>query len=95
MKNYAVFLHCKNLDVTHNDVKDIYGLFITIRVECENESTAGNKAVEFLKSEPLLAEAFSSGARVLPNIVVAVVHELPSSNKMKNTPYDLFLLSEE
>jgi hypothetical protein len=47
MKNYAVFLHCNNFDVTHNGVKDIYGLFITIRVECENESTAGSKALNF------------------------------------------------
>lgn len=90
MKNFAVFLHCENLDVTHKGVKDLYGLFITIRVECEDEGDAGSKAIECLKSEPLLVEAFSSAARVAPEIVVAVIHELPFSNKMKNTPLDLF-----
>lgn len=95
MKNFAVFLHCENLDVIHNGVKDLYGLFVTIRVECEEKVDAGGKAIEYLKSEPLLAEAFSSSARIVPEIVVAVVHELPFSNKMNNTPLNLFLMSEE
>lgn len=95
MNKYAVFLHCENFDITHNGVKDLYGLFITIWVESENESGAGEKAVELLKAEPLLAEAFSSNARVTPNIVVAVVHEMPFLIKSIHTPYDFFLMSEE
>lgn len=95
MNKYAVFLHCENFDLTHNGVKDLYGLFITFWVESENESDAGEKAIEFLKCEPLLAEAFSSSASTIPNIVVAVVHEMRFLIKSIHTPFDFFLMSEE
>ena len=95
MNNYAVSLHCEDLEITQDGKKDFYGLFITIRVESETESEAGNRAIEFLKSEPILAEAFSERARKSPKIVVAVVHQLPFTNKMKNTPFDFFLMSEQ
>lgn len=95
MNKYAVFLHCENFDLTHNGVKDLYGLFITIWVESENEGEAGEKAIDFLKSELVFAEAFSSGSSTHPSIVVAVVHEMPFLIESKHTPYDFFLMSEE
>ena len=95
MKNYAVFLQGNDFSLTRDDIKDVLGFFITVRVEAESEEKASILATEIVKSEPELAEAFSTNASTKPSIEVKVVHELLPENKMNKTEFFFYSMEEE
>lgn len=94
MANYAVFLEGSDFDL-YNGRKEIVGFFVTVRVETDSEQEAARRAIELVKSDSLLQEAFGSDASTIPRIDVKVVHELPPENKMKNTEFTFFPMEEE
>ena len=74
--------------------KELCGFFVTVRVEANTEDEAGAAALEVLKKDPKLADAFKASSPKTPRIEVRVVHELLPENKMKNTEYTLFPMEE-
>jgi len=90
MINYAVFLEGNNFELTHAGKKDLFGFFITVRIEADSESEAKSEAIQLVKSDPELSEAYRADAKEAPVIKVKVVHELLSENKMNKTKYTFF-----
>lgn len=95
MANYAVFLEGNDFELLRNGRKELVGFFITVRVESDSEPDAAARAIEVVKSDPLLQEAFSSEQSDSPRIHVKVVHALPPDIKMKNTEFTFFPMAEE
>lgn len=95
MANYVVFLEGNDFELTSNGHKEVVGFFITVRVEAQTEEVAAEKAIEVVKADPCLAEAFAGGSRKSPRIEAKVVHELPAENKMKNTDFQFFPMVEK
>ena len=94
MKNYAVFLMGEDFMLPNSGNKELCGFFVTVRVEANTEDEAGAAALEVLKKDPKLADAFKASSPKTPRIEVRVVHELLPENKMKNTEYTLFPMEE-
>ena len=63
--------------------KELCGFFVTVRIEADTEDEAGAAALEVLKEDPQLADAFKADSPKTPKIEVRVVHELLPENKMK------------
>jgi hypothetical protein len=95
MANYAVFLEGNDFELSRNGRKEIVGFFVTVRVETDSEHEAASRAIDAVKSDPLLKEAFGSEASTIPRIDTKVVHELLPENKMKNTEFTFFPMEEE
>jgi hypothetical protein len=94
MKNYAIFLMGEDFMLSRGESKELCGFFVTVRVEANTEEEAGAEAIQALKSDPQLADAFEADAPRPPKIEVRVVHELLPENKMKNTKYTFFPMEE-
>ena len=94
MANYAVFLEGKNFELSRGGFKELFGFFVTVRVDAPSEHDAGVNATTVLKSDAQLADAFKEGASKTPQIEVKVVHELLPENKMKNTEFVFFSMKE-
>jgi hypothetical protein len=95
MPTYAVFLEGNDFELSRNGRNEVVGFFVTVRVETDSEHEAASRAIEVVKSDPMLQEAFRPEASVIPRINAKVVHELPSENKMKNTKFTFFPMEEE
>lgn len=74
--------------------KGLCGFFVTLRVEANTEDDAGAEAIQVLKADPRLADAFKANAPKTPKFEVRVVHELLPENQMKNTEYTFFSMEE-
>ena len=94
MGNYAVFLEGKNFELSRGGGKELFGFFVTVRVETHSEREAEISATNHVKSDPQLADAFKENASVTPEIEVKVVHLLLPENKMKNTEFEFFPMGE-
>ena len=94
MKNYAVFLMGEDFMLSRDGSNELCGFFVTVRVEANSEDEAGADAIQIVKSDPHLADAFKTDAIEKPKIEVRVVHELLPDNKMKNTGYTFFPMEE-
>ena len=94
MNNYAVFLMGEDFMLLQNGGKRLCGFFVTVRVEANTEEEAGAEAIQVLKSDPQLADAFKADAPKTPKVEVRVVHELLPENRMKNTEYTFFSMEE-
>jgi len=95
MTNYAVFLQGENFELSHEGEVRLLGFFVTVRVEAESEPEAEKRAIQHVKSDPQLAEAFKAGVAASPEVRVNVVHQLLPDNKMGNTVYTFFPMEEE
>ncbi len=95
MTNYAVFLQGDNFELSRDGRKQLLGFFVTVRVEAESEADAGNKAIQLVKSDSHLADAFMAGTAASPEIQVKVVHQLLPENKMTRTEYSFFPMNDE
>ena len=95
MTNYAVFLQGDNFQLSREGVIQLLGFFVTLRVEAESEPEAEKKAIQLVRSDSQLAEAFKENSPASPEIRVKVVHQLLPENKMKNTEFTFFKMEEE
>lgn len=95
MKNYAVFLEGNDFEITRKGTKEIVGFFVTVRVETASEDEATVSAIEIVKSNPLLKEAFNTNTTVTPRLDAKLVHELLPNNKMKDTELVFFPMVDE
>jgi len=95
MNNYAVFIEGNDFLLTHGDTKEALGFFVTVRVEANSEDEAINTAIEIVKSNPKLAEAYTTNLNKKPSLKVNVVHELLPDNKMNNTGFTFYPMEEE
>jgi len=94
MGNYAVFLEGKNFGLSRNGSNELFGFFVTVRVEAESEREAEITATALIESDPQLADAYKADANETPKIEVKVVHQLLPENKMKNTELIFFSMGE-
>ncbi len=94
MKNYSVFLMGEDFMLSRDGSIELYGFFVTVRVETDTEEEAGVEAIKIVKADPELADAFKEDTSQTPKIEVRVVHQLLPDNKMKNTKYTFFLMEE-
>jgi hypothetical protein len=85
MKNYAVFIEGNNFTLVKGGTAKVVGFFVTKRVEASTEAEAESMATAAVMSDPLFQHVEQGSAH--PEVVVKVVHELPWSNKMKDTDY--------
>jgi hypothetical protein len=95
MPNYAVFVEGNDFQLSRNGRKEVVGFFVTVRVVTDSEREAASCAIEVVRSDPMLQEAFRPGAGPIPRIQVKVVHELMPDNKMKNTQFTFFPMEEK
>lgn len=58
MTNYAVFLEGNDFELSRNGSKEVLGFFVTVRVESQSEQEAASRAIEIVKADPQLEEAF-------------------------------------
>ena len=94
MGNYAVFLEGKDFELLRGGSKELFGFFVTVRVEAQSEREAEISATAIVKSDPQLAHAYKADANEIPRIEVKVVHQLLTENKMKNTKFEFFPMRE-
>lgn len=94
MTNYAVFLEGEDFELTRDGGKDLFGFFVTVRVEAESVREAEREAIELIKSDPTLAEAFKSVGKEALRINSRVVHQLLPENRMDKTEYTFFPMEE-
>ena len=94
MNNYAVFLMGEDFMLSRDGSMELYGFFVTVRVETDTEEEAGVEAIKIVKSDPELADAFKADTIKAPKIEVRVVHHLLPDYKMKKTKYTYFLMAE-
>jgi len=94
MPNYAVFLEGNNFELSHIGRKELLGFFVTVRVEAQTEREAEIQAIQLVKSDPQLSNAFRADARETPIVKVKVVHELLPENRMEKTGYIFFPMEE-
>ena len=95
MTNYAVFLEGNDFELSRNGSKEAFGFFVTVRVESQSEQEAASRAIEIVKADPQLEEAFRADTSKIPRIEAKVVHELLSENTMKNTELVFFPMEEK
>ncbi len=95
MTNYAVFLEGNDFELSRNGSKEALGFFVTVRVESQSEQEAASRAIEVVKADPQLEEAFRADTGKNPRIEAKVVHELLPENTMKNTEFVFFPMEEK
>ena len=95
MPNYAVFLEGNDFALSRNGRREVVGFFVTVRVETESEHEAASRAIEVVKSNSMLQEAFGPEPGAVPRIEAKAVHELMPDNKMKNTEFTFFPMEEK
>jgi hypothetical protein len=95
MNNYAVFIEGNDFVLTQGDTKEALGFFITVRVDANSEDEAVSKAMEVVKSNPKLAEAYTTNLSKKPSLKANVVHELLPENNMNNTGFTFYPMEEE
>lgn len=94
-RNFAVFLMGHNFPLDVEGAIALQGFFITVRVERPDEASAATAAVDRVRSMEVVASAQAHDSGPPPTIEVRAVHELPMSNKMKDTGLVLFSMSED
>lgn len=90
MQNYAVFLEGNDFELMRKGAREMVGFFVTVRVEAESEDGAIARAIEVVKSNEQLKEAFNRNASIAPRLNAKRVHELLPNNKMENTKLIFF-----
>ena len=93
MKSYAIFLEGTNFLLSIEGRKKLAGFFITKRVEATSKEEAGQIAVEAAWNDPTVSG--QKDKLPAPDIEIKVIHELPWSNKMKDTGYVFFEMEDE
>ena len=94
MTNYAVFLEGNDFQLSRKGSKEALGFFVTVRVESQSEQEAVGRAIEIVKADPQLEEAFRATSKS-PRIEAKVVHELLPENTMKNAEFVFFPMEEK
>ena len=94
MGNYAVFLEGKNFALRRGREKELFGFFVTVRIEAHSEPEAKIKATALVESDPQLVDGYKADANVASTVEVKIVHELLPENKMKNTEFVFFPIKE-
>lgn len=94
MTNYAVFLEGEDFELSHSGAKELLGFFVTVRVEARSESEAESRAIQRVRSDPQLSDAFKAEAGATPKVKAKVVHQLLLENRMADTAYTFFPMGE-
>ena len=63
MTNYAVFLEGNDFELSRKGSKEALGFFVTVRVESQSEQEAVGRAIEIVKADPQLEEAFGATSK--------------------------------
>ena len=94
MTVYAVFLEGNDFELSRNGRKEMLGFFVTVRIESQSEQEAASRAIEIVKADPQLEEAFRADTGKNPRIQAKLVHEILPGNTMKNNEFVFYPMDE-